>query len=74
MHLSLLSDSFMSDRLRDGGAPIGGTSLGPTHKAGVMRGLIFMGAIAIPFALAYASGHRDVTDAPVGRSLSSYAP
>lgn len=70
MHRSLLSDCFLSDRLHDGGRPIDGgpVSLGQAHKAGVVRGLVFVLAVAIPFALAFASGQRNKTSAPADSS------
>ena len=61
MHLSLLSDGLLSDRTETAGQPRLNLSA-RAHREGLVRGLLFMAAIAIPFCLAVATGggvHHD---------------
>lgn len=51
MHLSLLSDTGFAHQHRTERA------LGRAHRDGLLRGLAFLAVIAVPFALAIATGY-----------------
>ena len=51
MHLSFLSDSFLSDSLADADPLCAERSLGRAHRDGLLRGLLFVAALALPFGL-----------------------
>jgi len=58
MHLSLLSDSFLSDSLDDGGWPeelILVKPFGQRHQEGLLRGIVFVAALILPFAVSFGS-------------------
>ncbi len=69
MHLSLLSDSVFSDRI-DAEPTMQPTSNGRAHRDGLVRGLLFMVAVAIPFCLAVATGHSAQTHPSSGYAQS----
>ena len=58
MHLSLLSDTGSSRDTSTGyDEPTLVRSLGRPHLDGLIRGLAFLAAIALPLSLAIATGH-----------------
>lgn len=62
MHLSLLSDTTLSDLFDDSGcdAGLGGDAHSRQHLAGLLRGLAFASVLLAPFALTFgpaAFGH-----------------
>lgn len=69
MHLSLLSDSYLSDSLRDAGRLPPEGSHGRAHRDGLLRGLLFVAALALPLALTIALTPADRPAAPAVTSL-----
>ena len=57
MHLSLHTGGFLSGRRGNADQPLQLAACGRAHREGLIRGLLFMAAIAIPFCLAVATGH-----------------
>lgn len=51
MHLSFLSDSYLSDSLNDAGAPSSPRQDAPSHFAALCRGLIAVAALSLPVGL-----------------------
>ena len=74
MHLSLLSDSFLSDRLDDSGMHLDHLdrpTLGRSHRDGVIRGLCFLAALAIPVILALGVSSADTDAATTSGTLTA---
>lgn len=65
MHLSALSDGYLSDAIHDGPSLEGAQSLGVAHREGLVRGIAFAMALACPLALAALPAwlHRHAADA-----------
>ena len=54
MHLSLLSDAFLSDSLDDAEPSRSDTgTAGQLHRDGVIRGIVFIVMLALPFGIAF---------------------
>ncbi len=54
MHLSFLSDAFVSDSLDDAGPRFSSPrTAGQVHRDGVVRGIIFLVVLALPFGVAF---------------------
>jgi hypothetical protein len=51
MHLSLLSDAYVSDSFNDAGSLEAPTPSGPLHFAALCRGLVVLVALALPVGL-----------------------
>ena len=51
MHLSLLSDAFISDSLDDTALPSRKDACGPSHFAALCRGLVVVAALSLPIGL-----------------------
>ena len=65
MHLSLLSDSYLSDSMNDGGRSCytaASRNLARSHQDGIKRGLFVMLMLALPLGLTIAAGemHKPV--------------
>lgn len=66
MHLSLLSDASVSHDAAFANGRSSAHTVGPAHREGVMRGLLFLAAISIPLCLALVTGHARLADASAG--------
>ena len=77
MHLSLLSDSFLSDRLNDAGirAEHEAPSAGRAHRDGVIRGICFIAVLALPVILTVGTPVADRTTLALsaGNSMATHA-
>ena len=51
MHLSLLSDAYLSDSLNDSGALVSAPQANPSHFAALCRGLVVVAALSLPVGL-----------------------
>ena len=76
MHLSLLSDGFLSDSLNDHGGPahLDISGAGRLHRDGVVRGILFAISLAIPVLLILGfSPARETIDGWADHTISSPA-
>ena len=53
MHLSLLSDSYLSDNLNDAGVQPRALANDPSHFAALCRGLVVVAALSAPLGLTF---------------------
>ena len=76
MHLSLLSDSFLSDRLNDSGVHVDQDvpTLGRAHRDGLVRGLCFASVLALPVILALVPSVADEASAAISTVVRIAAP
>ena len=73
MHLSLLSDAYLSDSLDDAGAAARDVPRAPTHFIALWRGLAVVAALSLPVGLTLIAQATPADDAWAGKGVAVHA-